>query len=180
MAWTVNGNFGDGLLNVVDNNYNENWGNPGILHFNAENGNQSLDLTGTGDQGDNGISQTVATIPGTRYLLTFYVGHSDDHYAISYSGPTTIGLGINGLNVASFVNSADTLNQINWALESYDFLATTSFTTVSFYTLNTNNFAGLDNVDLEANPEPGTLWLMGGALLPAILLAKRIRQSRLR
>jgi hypothetical protein len=177
MGWTVDGNFGNGLLNLVNNNYNEDWANPGMLHFYAQDGNQSIDLTGTGDQGDNGISQTVSTVAGQRYLLTFYVGHADDHYIVSYSGPTTVGLKINGIEVGTFVNNADTLNQINWTQNSYDFLANSNITTISFYTRNTNNYAGLDNVSLEPNPEPGTFWMMGGAVFLSVLLTRKVRRS---
>jgi hypothetical protein len=176
-GWTLIGDGGDHLLNLVANNYNEDWGPAGILRFIAEEGNQSLDLTGTGNQGENGIQQTVSTVPGTAYHLSFYLGHADDHYTVSYSGPTTVDLLINGIDVRTYINDADTPNGVNWALESYSFLADSTSTSIGFLNLNTNNYAGLDNVSLVSNPEPGTFRLIGGALILAAVLTLRGRHK---
>jgi len=48
----------------------------GTLHFHPQDGLQSLDLTGEGNQGTtNGIKRAVGTTAGLDYILTFWVGH---------------------------------------------------------------------------------------------------------
>ena len=66
-GWSVLGND----VIVINTNYNE-----GGLGFNANRGLASIDLTGAGNTGPtNGISQTIATGPGS-YRLSFFVGNA--------------------------------------------------------------------------------------------------------
>jgi len=56
------------------------------LNFHPENGLQSVDLTGEGNQGTtNGIKQAVTTTAGLSYVLTFWVGHQ---YSIGHASVT--------------------------------------------------------------------------------------------
>jgi hypothetical protein len=68
-AWTVVGSSG----NVATvSNYNE-----GGVTWTAHQGKAFLDLTGTCDCGAaSGVAQTVKTIVGTTYKLTFWVGNT--------------------------------------------------------------------------------------------------------
>jgi len=75
-AWTVVGiSTTVNAILLLNNNYTENGGQ---LHFSAEDGQQSVDLTGAFNQGRNGVEQTITTTPGTSYNLTFWVGNQDN------------------------------------------------------------------------------------------------------
>lgn len=153
---------------VVGSQYTEplyqNGNVTGTLHFTPVSGtNQALDITGEGNQGANGVKQTVATTPGNWYDLAFFLGHQWNQ-ADGYSqGPAALDVYITGLGPLSFQNDANTVvDDITWQLENYKFQATSDFTTITFVnaTDSQNQFAGLDQVSLSAVPEPGTLVLL--------------------
>jgi len=185
-GWTVIGKGGAPGAAVVmslGSNYTEpdNSGNNAILHFYPAHGFQALDLTGEGNQGlTNGIKQSVTTIAGNPYQLSFFVGHQYDQ-APGYAGPASVVLYIDGIEIETLTNPNDTAENINWMQFIYDFTAPTNFTTIAFLngTPLGNNYAGLDNVIFTALtitvPEPGTLALFLGGL--AILLILRRRKA---
>ena len=78
----------------------------------AQDGKQWLDLTGTGvSTGTRGVIQTVATIAGASYSLSFWVGNVSDSRSADTPGGTfgvtsTVGLKINGTAAGSYTNSA--------------------------------------------------------------------------
>lgn len=156
-AWTVLGN--DVLL--IQTDYAEP--SHSVYQFNAEEGENSVDLTGFANSGPtDGVQQVVTTIPNQAYQLSFWVGTaSGDAY---YSTPATDDLSINGGAIIPFTNSNFTAGQVNWQEFTYEFTATGSATTIAFLngTPANTSFAGLDNVSLAsvANvPEPSTLTL---------------------
>ncbi len=171
--WAVIGKGGTPGVAVVmqlGNGYTEN----GLL-FNPQDGTQSLDLTGEGNQGANGIKQTVATVIGTTYVLSFYLGREDPAAPGYEIGPSAIDLILNQDAPVNFINSSTFSNDIAWEQFTYSFTATTASTTIAFLNATGvgNNFAGLDNVDLEAIPEPATLALFGLGLSGLFLLRRR-------
>lgn len=183
-GWTVVGKGGAPGVPVVmslGSNYIEpdNSGNNATLHFYPVHGVQALDLTGEGNQGlTNGIKQSVTTIAGNPYQLSFFVGHQFDQ-APGYAGPSSVVLYINGIAIETLTNPNDTAENVNWMQFVYDFTAPTNFTTIAFLngTPLGNNYAGLDNVVLSALniivPEPGTLALMLGGLTALSVLRRR-------
>ena len=184
-GWTVVGNGGvAGTAMVISNAYTEpDNGDGQTLHFDAEDGIQSIDLTGEGNQGtSNGIKQTVATIPGTMYQLTFEVGHQYDQ-APGYPGAASVSLWLDLMNngaseVGVYSNDADTPEDITWESFQFDFEALDTVTTIAFLNATPvgNNFAGLDNVDLVALlPEPSSLWL---AVTGMMFLVPRLVRRR--
>jgi uncharacterized protein (TIGR03437 family) len=127
------------------------------LTFPAEDGHQWLDLTGTGySTGTRGITQTVATVAGTTYELTFWVGNIFDPDAETNPGccnfgtTSTVGLKINGTEVGSYTNSAR-VSVMNWQQFGVTFTATGDSTVIEFDNLDpaTDSSNGLDNVVLE-------------------------------
>ncbi|MGA2591153.1 MAG: DUF642 domain-containing protein [Bryobacteraceae bacterium] len=140
------------------------------INFPAEDGNQWLDLTGAHSNNLEGVSQTVFTVPGTTYTLTFWVGN--------VTGPTlgttsSVGLKINGSPAGNYTNST-AATTMNWQKFTYAFIATGSTTAIEFDNLDptTDNSNGLDNVDLEeggsAAPVPVNLLVNGDFETPAI------------
>lgn len=159
-GWTVTG--ADVL--VIDADYIEpgNGVGGGTQTFNANSGQNAVDLTGAGNTSPaDGIFQDVATVAGQAYSLSFYVGRAIG--GAVYSTPSTVDLQIDGGAVQSFTNAllgAD--NTIVWQLFTTTFVATDATTTILFSngTPVGNNYAGLDDVSISAVPEPGTMSLL--------------------
>jgi hypothetical protein len=163
-----------------NNNYTKNGRQ---LHFSAEDGQQSVDLTGAFNQGRNGVEQTITTTPGTSYNLTFWVGNQDNSRS-GYGLPSTVELDVNGAIVANYSNNDNTPNNVNWKQFSYDFTAASASTQIGSYnaTPPADNYAGLDNVDLEVAaavvPEPAAVALLGASLTLLGLTRRRRKAIR--
>src|SRR5258706_8505166 len=136
-GWTVVGKGGAPGSSVVmslGSNYTEpdNSGNNATLHFYPVHGVQAIDLTGEGNQGlTNGIKQSVTTIAGDPYELSFFVGHQYDQ-APGYAGPSSVVLYIDGIAVQTLTNPNNTAENVNWVQFVYDFTAPTNSTTIAF------------------------------------------------
>jgi hypothetical protein len=133
--------------------------------FNASNGGQSLDLTGTSNDGlARGVVQTV-NLAGGFYALYFDLGNFT---GTSSPDPTTIDFYLNGVFQAEFSNSGDTPGVINWTSVSFDFTAPPGTNTIELRDpgATSDAYSGLDNVDLEpVVPEPATWSLWGAGIL---------------
>ena len=138
------------------------------ITFNAEQGNQWIDLAGvTSNSMSSGVSQTVATTIGDSYLLTFYVGSTTDAGHTTFF-PSTVDLSIDGGARVHYTNT-DTppTTFVDWKLFTVDFMATSSTTNLQFLNGDaSNNFVtALDNIQLvdvssaAPVPEPSTLAL---------------------
>jgi hypothetical protein len=99
----------------------------GYIQYNVAEGTQALDLTGDIDEGAViGVQQTVATIPGTKYVLTFYVGSTEGQNAL-------VNVLVNGAKVFAASNSNETIRATNWESFSFDFTANGTLTSLAFY-----------------------------------------------
>ena len=154
-GWTVTGND----VIVIDKNYQESG-----LVFNPNGGNNAIDLTGAGNTGPaDGITQTIATVAGRKYTLSFFVGNASPTggNGTYYTLPSTLNLSINGGALLNFTNATNDNFAINWRAFTTTFVATGA-TTLAFSngTPAADNMLGLDDVTLTgAVPEPAT-WTM--------------------
>jgi hypothetical protein len=177
-GWKVIGACGSNCIGIL-NNYLEA-SNLGTLTFQAQSGNQSLDLTGGFNSLVGGVEQTVATSIGANYSLTFYVGNMDNN-ASSYTLASAVQVAITGQAAQIFSNNTNTTTHLNWALETFDFTATSTSTTIDFInaTLLADNEAGLDNVQLNAVsstvPEPSSMLLLGAGLVAFAFVRRSLR-----
>ncbi len=150
------------------------------ITFQAQSGNQWLDLAGlTSNSMTSGVTQTVTTIAGEDYTLSFYVGSATDN---TFFFPTTIRLSIDGSSLMSFTNPTAPSNALDWRQFSHTFTASSNNTNITFFNGSApNNFlSGLDNVsisdanvaDVSGVPLPPTAFLaaVGGA---ALILRRR-------
>jgi len=139
-------------------------GNP--YGISAADGSYFLDLTGYSDSSPyGGVSQTFATTAGTSYVVTFDLGYGGNSGA--FAGPVSVLVSAGGSS-GTYTSGSGSPNPAVWDLETFDFTATSSMTTLSLIGESTagGDYIGLDNVDVEvaANPgpvpEPGTYALL--------------------
>ena len=141
--WTVVGASGN-VATVYD--YNE-----GGVVWSAHQGKAFVDLTGTCDCGaPSGVAQTVKTVAGTMYKLTFWVGNT----SIQGQGLTS--------TVEVYVGSSKRLSATNkagegstkevWRQFSITFVARKASTTISFINADPSGDEqnGLDSVSVAA------------------------------
>jgi hypothetical protein len=145
-AWTVVGATGN--LNTISTTFTQNG-----FTFEAEDGQQSMDLTGTSNTA-TGVAQTVTTTIGTTYQLAFWVGNVVNPGGI-FGVTSTVDVQIGGTTVYSAENSGGTGTMtLDWEEFSLTFTATATSTTVGFINADpsndTSNF--IDNVTLVALP----------------------------
>jgi hypothetical protein len=143
-AWTVVGATGN--VNTIDTTFMQDG-----FTFEAEDGQQSLDLTGTSNSA-TGVAQTVTTTIGTEYQLAFWVGNVVDPDGI-FGVTSTVEVQIDGSDAYSAVNANGTGTMtLDWEEFSFTFVATSASTTVGFInedpSNDTSNF--IDNVTLVA------------------------------
>jgi hypothetical protein len=151
---------------------------PGSAYF--------LDLTGyfnPSTESWGGIEQMVNLAAG-NYALTFYLGQINNPSLYSqYSYPVSVDVSAGNQSNVPIIDTNETLDstgQMDWQMETLSFsVATAGPTAIEIVGLSagTNlssngNFIGLDAVDLEATPEPGT------ALLVSIIVAGLLLKSR--
>jgi len=125
-GWTVVG--APGQTSVLSGAYvNGNYTWP------AHGGAQTIDLTGDGSNSATGVAQTVATVPGKDYHLSFWVGNMDAPGSL-WGGTSTVNVLIDGVQQLSALNrdGGAGSTSIGWTQFSVDFTAANATTTVSF------------------------------------------------
>lgn len=126
-------------------------------------GNAALDLVGT--PGPGSISQTVATTIGQLYDVSFW-GYStggglNEEVYVSATGSST---------------SMFTVTGGSWNQYTYSFTASSATTTIGFASSAMNTGNGntfLDEIEMEAVPEPMTMVVLGGAAAMAALRRRK-------
>lgn len=121
----------------------------GSLTFPAQEGSQWLDLTGyLSNSRDDGVTQTIATIPGTTYTLSFWVGNIVDPGS-TYGKTSTVELSLNGGPREPFTNADGTgANVMNWKQFTRSFTANSASTVITFFNGDPadDNNNGLDSI----------------------------------
>jgi hypothetical protein len=157
-GWTV---FGGELV----------WANtPNPFVENAADGQFWLDLTGYHDAAPyGGVTQTVATVPGTSYRLSYVLGvkQSDPNF----SGPISVAVVAGSDSTTSTYNPPGT--GVQWGTFNLDFTANAATTALSFQGMSGIRYIGLDNIQLSPVPEPSALVLAGAGMLGAAVRAWR-------
>jgi hypothetical protein len=149
----------------------------------AKDGGTSLDLQGYTDSAPyGGVSQTLDTISGHTYDVTFWIGVQN---GLSYAvGPAAISVSAASTPAQTFTNTS-TLAGEQWEKFDYDFTATAASTLLTFEGQSTAGgaYIGLDNVDVEDTatassvPLPAAVWT-GLPLMLAIVIVRRKNSIR--
>lgn len=121
----------------------------------SEDGTQGIDMAGT--PGPGSLTQILPTISGAEYLLSFWVS--------SNGGPWESGLIVdwNATQLATISSPA----QGTWKQFSYKVTGTGSDSLLFLDNIAGNAGPLLDNVGVQAIPEPTTFGLIGAGLLLA-------------
>ncbi len=142
--WTVVGASGN-VATVYD--YNE-----GGVIWSAHQGKAFLDLTGTCDCGaPSGVSQTVKTVTGQMYTLTFWVGNT---YIQGQGLTSTVDAYVGSKKVLTATNKAgEGSTKEVWRKFSVTFVAKSASTKLSFINGDPSGDEqnGLDSVSLVAD-----------------------------
>lgn len=124
------------------------------------------------------VSQTFDTVAGVTYNVSFDVGFGPDSNSTggSMGHPvlnSSVDVGLNGV-YNTFSSAAD-----GWANKSFTFTATGASTTLSFKTGDTySEYVGLDNVSVNAVPEPETYAMMLAGLGALGFVGRRRRKQQ--
>ena len=152
------------------------WVGQNSWDYSAQEGERFLDLTSyTGSMPFGGIEQSISTIIGQSYVVSFWIGQSNwENDSVNPS----IQLSIDNIAVHTF-SVAQPLpeNTIMWHQFTWEFIANRTETSLSLIGNSPANvnFIGLDNITVNAIPDNGTsialLGLSFGSL--ALLLRKQ-------
>ncbi len=162
------------------------WLGDGAYGFNTPFGTDYLDLTGySGSTGDSGVSQTIATVVGGAYTLSFYLGGMQGYGPIS----ANVYAGSQFATISDPITNGIAAGSTLWTQQTFSFVATSINTTVSIIGNNSGqDFIGLDNVSISgevvspgAVPEPASwaMMIMGFGMI-SVGLRHRQRGTKLR
>lgn len=171
-GWLV---FGTGLPTVAQLTIRADYQEyAGALSFSPHGGLVSLDMTGSGNRGANGVMQTVATTAGAAMALSFWVGNQDAAFG-DYMLPSAVEVFVDSVSLGVFTNADNSSADVNWKAFSVQFDAASASTTIAFVNATPigDNMAGLDDVSLTEIPEPTSLLLFGAALTGLLPLRRR-------
>jgi hypothetical protein len=120
----------------------------GPYSFPAKSGQQSLDLTGNSNTA-TGVQQSVTTVIGQSYTLTFSVGNL---WGIPDNSGTssTVHVLLNGITAVTATNFNDGQDTVTWKTFSYTFTADSTSTSIAFVNGDppSDGYCGLDAVSL--------------------------------
>jgi Protein of unknown function (DUF642) len=123
--------------------------------LNAHSGHQSIDLVFGVANSVQGIEQSVPTITGESYVLSFWLGSCedlDDAHGLSSLGQVDVLINDMFATSAIVVGTPNTTVQ-HWQKFSYKLTATSDHTKITFLsTMGDYNFVGLDDVQLVEAP----------------------------
>jgi hypothetical protein len=123
------------------------------------------------------LSQTLITVPGTRYDLSYWLANNPDccpnHFQVSWNGSI--------IADATCATSSSCFGFPYHQFTDNDLLATGSSTVLQFGAQQDPDFFSLDDVSVEATPEPSTWALAIPGMVPFALgyLRRRGRTTRL-
>lgn len=160
-GWTV---FGPSGMNVAI--VGGSLASSGVT-FPAQDGVQWLDLSGTNSRNTEGVQQSVTTVAGRQYQLSFYIGNTTGGGV--FGSTSTVEVLVDGAVAFTDTNSAINATSLTWQQYSHTFVATGSTTTIGFRNADPANDDNnsLDNVVLTEVAPTATTTALSLAPNPA-------------
>jgi hypothetical protein len=106
------------------------------------------------------LDQTTGSVAGQEYQVSFALGQDTTPYTPYLN---SVAVTWDGISLLSETQVPVT----SYAVYTYDVTAVDNAAVIQFAVRNDTGFFGLDSIEVEAIPEPSTLFLMGGVLLMA-------------
>jgi choice-of-anchor C domain-containing protein len=126
-------------------------------YWQSSDGVRNVDLNGSDGLGS--IEQTFDTIANTWYTVTFDLAGNPD------GPPVTKSVAVSAdsqSNTYAFDTTGATLASMNWSSQTFRFLADDASATLKFSSLDDTFYGGaIDNVSVEAVPEPASMAALG-------------------
>jgi hypothetical protein len=142
----------------------------------AADGLMAVDLANFTYLSGGGLEQSVATVVGQSYDVSFAAGNS---LSSGRTGTGIVKVTIDGATTYSFNTAVATTAAMAWENRSFSFVATGTSTVVRFWNDQNplNHFAVIDAASVQAAPVPeAQSWLMLGAGLAVVGAVLRKRQ----
>jgi len=143
-------------------------------YWQASDGNRSIDLTGTPDNGT--LATTFTTTPGITYKVLFDLAGNFEISDTNYRS-VKVSAG-NHSNTYTFYKPENwSFDNMGWQTQTFYFTALDHKTILTFQSLSTHPYCGptLDNVRAYATPLPPPVVLLGSGLLGLVLWGRRRR-----
>jgi choice-of-anchor C domain-containing protein len=141
----------------------------------AAQGDRSVDLTGgpKSTPSWSGVSQTFSTTPWQQYMVSFYLAGNPD------ATPTSRSLVVGADSQTgsfTFDTNGTSRTAMGWVLRTWNFTAHGSTATLIFRTQDSDYGPAIDNVSVEAVPEPASMLLLGTGILALAGLGRFLRK----
>lgn len=150
-GWTVVG--GKGNVALLNGEFKQLG-----LKFTSQQGVQSIDLTGLTNT-DTGITQSIPTVAGARYDLSFHVGNVQAPDTAPWGRVSSVQVLLNGSPFATATHRGGPTDELGWLEFSYPFTAIGASTHITFINRDSpiDHVNQLDNVSIVAAvSRPGT------------------------
>jgi hypothetical protein len=121
------------------------------------------------DSLDDELYQTLATVPGTTYTISFYLAHPASNTANDFS------VDFGGVQGFSIVNAG----AFDYTLETFNVTATSTSTVLAFFGRENPSWFDLDNVSVTSTsiPEASTWAMLIAGFAGLGLAGRRARRS---
>ena len=144
----------------------------------ANAGLNSIDLSGAGK---GWIRQTITTLPGTSYVLSFALaGNPDGPPDKKQLDVLVNSVSLVGNSLLEFDTKDRSRTNMGWLTFAYGFTASGSATTIEFASNTGTNYGpAIDSVEVEVTgvvvptPEPSILYLLAGSLLGLVVSRRK-------
>jgi len=146
----------------------------GFFGLAALDGDRFMDLTGSDRFGFGNMAQSINTVLGQNYLLSFWIGGSNQFGGFGeIGGAPSILVELSGIFTETFSGSRNSTT--DWQRQTRRFVGTGGPSTLMFTGFQPTNccFIGLDDVKVAELTEPGTLALMAFGLGGSVWARRR-------